>query len=548
MAISFPITQASPTAKTQQGLELVTTLKSGIPLFNPDVEQDVIAFQDGSIFLKESLKGKPIAAAVIQAFHAEHDDIVVRYLPDKQVTGFKKDRLGALRKKPDRPLTQEDALKELKKIVKAAEERGASDCRVQATPLVCIIDFRINGLIQHGWRIENLETISELTHDNEPFSTKLTKATFTLCVNREQSPSEQRPQYGQFSPFHHLKVESNIQSVRCSWLTTSDGAHQGRLMNMRFQKPLADMGSFADMGFTPQEVDYLRQQREIETGLIFAVGKMGHGKSTLLAKQLETRYYETNGEINMISLEDPVEYKQPFPQISINASYNNEERDEAFATHLNALMRGDVDEALLAEIRDKITLALALRFSATGHKSWSTSHVHSVFDLMPKVRDMSDGDSTIYNHKIIAAAVAQNLLPKLCPSCSTPLEDKKDNYRSLIDRLDGASVDWASCKLRNKQGCNECDATGVIGRVPVTEFLFFDSEIMGEYRNTDGGTSPADRVRKIVQERGYQTMLDRALVRSLAGEVDPFMAEQTVGKFHANRLSRCLFNHKEAAE
>lgn len=548
MSISFPTSTASPTTKLQQGLELITVLKTGFPILTPETEQDVIAFQDGSVFMKESLKKKPSGAALLQTLLTEYDELVVRYIPDKQIAGFKKERDGAQRKMLDRPLTQEDALKELKKIVKAAEERGASDCRVQADPQGCTIDFRINGLIQHAWKIENLEAKSDTSHDNEPFSTKLTKATFTLCENREQSPSLERPQYGQFSPTDHLKVESGIQSVRCSWLTTSDGSHQGRLMNMRFQRPLSEMGSFSQMGFTVQEEHYLRLQREIETGLIFAVGKMGHGKSTLLAKQLETRYYETNGEINMISIEDPVEYKQPFPQISINASYKNEERDEAFRTHLAALMRGDIDEALLPEIRDRITLAMALQFSATGHKSWSTSHVHSVFDLMPKIRDMSNGDSAIYNPKIIAGAVAQNLLPKICSSCSVPLEQLRDRNRALIDRLDAAHLDWSTAKTRNKTGCVECDSTGVVGRLPVSEFLSFDKDIMNAYRSPSTQMQPADYVREMIQERGHQTMLDRALTRTLAGEVDPIMTEQTVGKFHADRLSICRTKQREAAE
>ena len=76
--------------------------------------------------------------------------------------------------------------------------------------------------------------------------------------------------------------------------------------------------------------------------------------------------------INIVTLEDPVEYKMDgVNQIQVNADVGL-----TFATGLRSILRQDPDVVMVGEIRDKETAELAVQAALTGHLVFSTLHTN----------------------------------------------------------------------------------------------------------------------------------------------------------------------------
>src|SRR5205085_5005936 len=74
--------------------------------------------------------------------------------------------------------------------------------------------------------------------------------------------------------------------------------------------------------------------------------------------------------VNILSLEDPVEYEIPgVNQVQVNSGVGL-----TFASGLRAFLRQDPNIILVGEIRDQETTDLALQAALTGHLVFSTLH------------------------------------------------------------------------------------------------------------------------------------------------------------------------------
>ena len=95
-------------------------------------------------------------------------------------------------------------------------------------------------------------------------------------------------------------------------------------------------------------------------GMVICAGPTGSGKTTTLYATLA----EINSdEINIMTIEDPVEYVFP----SINQIQINEQAGVTFADGLRSILRQDPDAILVGEIRDVETARIAVQSALTGH-------------------------------------------------------------------------------------------------------------------------------------------------------------------------------------
>ena len=105
------------------------------------------------------------------------------------------------------------------------------------------------------------------------------------------------------------------------------------------------------------------------TGALLVTGPTGSGKSTTLYAALA----EINRpEINIITVEDPVEYRLP----GINQVQINVKADMTFAAALRSILRSDPDVIMVGEIRDPETAKMAIESALTGHFVLSTLHTN----------------------------------------------------------------------------------------------------------------------------------------------------------------------------
>ena len=103
---------------------------------------------------------------------------------------------------------------------------------------------------------------------------------------------------------------------------------------------------------------------------MLVTGPTGSGKTTTL--------YASLGEIdsqarNVITIEDPVEYKIPsYSQIEVNSRLGL-----TFARALRSVLRQDPDVVMVGEMRDAETAQIAIQAALTGHLVFSTVHTNS---------------------------------------------------------------------------------------------------------------------------------------------------------------------------
>ena len=115
--------------------------------------------------------------------------------------------------------------------------------------------------------------------------------------------------------------------------------------------------------------------------MILATGPTGSGKSTSLYTALRAI---ANPTINVITVEDPVEYRIG----GINQVQVNNRAGLTFATALRSILRSDPDVVLVGEIRDFETANISIEAALTGHLVLSTLHTNDAPSALTRLTEI----------------------------------------------------------------------------------------------------------------------------------------------------------------
>lgn len=192
------------------------------------------------------------------------------------------------------------------------------------------------------------------------------------------------------------------------------------------------------------------------SGVIMIVGPTGSGKTSTMFTIIKELL---NEHVNLITLEDPVEFNIPgATQVQIN-----EKVGLTFAEGLRAILRQDPDIICVGEIRDGETAEIAMRAALTGHLVITTIHTEDAVTAIDRLKDMG------VEPYLIAAGlrgiISQRLLRRICPDCKTAYTpDPKYLEISQLKQYDGRLYYHGT-------GCEKCFNTGYKGRIGVFEIL-----------------------------------------------------------------------------
>jgi type IV pilus assembly protein PilB len=194
-------------------------------------------------------------------------------------------------------------------------------------------------------------------------------------------------------------------------------------------------------------------------GMILVTGPTGSGKSTTL---YTTLHAVARPEINVITVEDPVEYRMK----GINQVQVNPKAGLTFASALRSILRSDPDVVLIGEIRDQETAQIAIEASLTGHLVLSTLHTNDAPSAITRLTEM--GIEPFLVGSALDCVVAQRLARRLCDRCREPYSPPADE---LVNLRIGYSADMPVPTLYRAVGCQACSKTGYRGRVAVHEVM-----------------------------------------------------------------------------
>ncbi|HMA77020.1 MAG TPA: type IV pilus twitching motility protein PilT [Candidatus Krumholzibacteriaceae bacterium] len=117
--------------------------------------------------------------------------------------------------------------------------------------------------------------------------------------------------------------------------------------------------------------DIVKKLSHRKRGLIFVTGTVGSGKSTTLAAMVK-EINDTTSK-NVITIEDPIEFLHHDKRSIINQREIGNDT-KSFHEALRHILRQDPDIILVGEIRDAVTMEIALKAADTGHLVLSTLH------------------------------------------------------------------------------------------------------------------------------------------------------------------------------
>lgn len=117
-------------------------------------------------------------------------------------------------------------------------------------------------------------------------------------------------------------------------------------------------------------------------GLILVTGITGSGKSTTLASIMD--YINNTRECNVISVEDPIEFLHRDKRSLINQREIGVDCN-SFSDALRGALRQDPDVIMVGEMRDIVTIEIALTAAETGHLVLSTLHTIDALETINRI-------------------------------------------------------------------------------------------------------------------------------------------------------------------
>ncbi len=254
------------------------------------------------------------------------------------------------------------------------------------------------------------------------------------------------------------------------------------------------------LGFEDDDLDRLRRLIRAPHGMILVTGPTGSGKSTTLYAAVSTI---NSPEINILTAEDPVEYKLP----RIKQVHVREDIGLSFTTALRSFLRQDPDVILVGEMRDTETAQIAIRAALTGHLVFSTLHTNDAPSTVTRLLDMDVAPFLVSSCLLLV--VAQRLCRKICLECR---DTTTVSMGALLD-IGFKPEEAAKLKLQAGRGCSNCAGTGYRGRTVVAEFL----EITPEVQEAVVQRRSARDIRDIAIAQGMRTLRDAGLRKVAAG-------------------------------
>ncbi|MFT4281842.1 GspE/PulE family protein [Microbacterium sp.] len=320
-------------------------------------------------------------------------------------------------------------------IAQAINDR-ASDIHIEPGEKFLTVRYRIDGVLHEMQRADRA------IQDGVISRLKIMSA-IDIAERR-------RPQDGRLSVHHDgRQIDLRLATLPTVW---------GEKIVMRILDSSAQSLSMSDLRFSLRNEQKFRAAIGRPHGMVLVTGPTGSGKSTTLYTALGA---VANPRINVITVEDPVEYRIA----GINQVQVNQRAGMTFQAALRSILRSDPDVVLVGEIRDKETATISIEAALTGHLVLSTLHTNDAPSALTRLVEI--GCEPYLVGTALSAVVAQRLARRLCMKC-------RESYPESPDVL--ASVGFPHNPLDppvlyRAVGCPECSGTGYRGRVALHEVM-----------------------------------------------------------------------------
>jgi type II secretory ATPase GspE/PulE/Tfp pilus assembly ATPase PilB-like protein len=312
----------------------------------------------------------------------------------------------------------------LRSLISMAQEADTSDIHLYLTPDHAKIQFRIQGRLWTYYdsyaRVDMDIILRELFFSTSSSGYSNTRFEFDKTLDFKSSVMSLNGDYTVNIRYHHSACDKGRVDVtmRLAPVKNTAVTHEN--------KPLETFG-------------YLRDQAKIIdtatlaiNGMVTLAGVTGSGKTTTIINQLIYKYKMRNGQIKLVSIEDPVEAILPFMRSKdINATRVTKAIDEKrqptdtekLTTAIKDIGREDCDGVLLGEIRTAEAAIAGVNLADTGQHIMTTIHTRNNLGVYEKLLNLGCPKDIIFKPDFFAALVYQELVQRLCNDCKLTIEE-----------------------------------------------------------------------------------------------------------------------------
>jgi len=368
-------------------------------------------------------------------------------------------------------------------VIFQAAEDGASDVHFEPQEDALVVRFRVDGVLQEVQRIPKRMT---------PGVTTRLKVLAKLDIAERR-----KPQDGRISL--NAAAAGRMLDIRVATLPTVEGEKVVmRLLDKSRRAPTLE-----ELGLSDEMRDRLAEIIAKPTGALLVTGPTGSGKSTTLYAGLTTM---NRPEINIITVEDPVEYRlRGVNQVQINVRAGL-----TFASALRSILRSDPDVVMVGEIRDGETAKISIEAALTGHFVLSTLHTNDAPSAITRLNEM--GVEPFLTGAAVTGVLAQRLARKLCSHCCEMYTPSNEELLQSRVAPDVAAASDGMVFYR-KKGCPRCNQTGYKGRVGVYQLLTMTESIA----QLAVARASREDVERAAMDAGMRSLWDDGLAKVAAG-------------------------------
>ncbi len=359
-------------------------------------------------------------------------------------------------------------------IIYTAAQAGASDIHFDPTETSIKVRFRIDGVL--------------IDYTMIPESIKKNLIARLKIISGMDITESRLPQDG--------AIKIMIKDINLDMRVSSLPTNEGEKIVIRILDYSASLNGLESLGFSPTNLEKMKELIKEPNGIILVTGATGSGKSTTVYSLLQIL---NTPQVNLVTVEDPVEMNIA----GINQIQVNSEIGLTFAEVLRSILRQDPDIIMIGEIRDDETAKIAVRASITGHLVLSTIHTNNALNTIERLTDMDV--ETYLLASSLNGIVSQKLARRICPHCM-----KKRPAIEYEKKLIKANLGVDINELAYAEGCPEC-VGGYKGRIAIHEVLVISQEI----RDAISNGMPKENLRRLVYQGDTTTLLQDGLKKVL---------------------------------